>query len=141
METLLAFFSNKDFFKSWSKVTLWLNRLRKHWATHEQLTIPLNKLPCHIASVHKQEEDSEKNYVCDLCGYRTDKRDNLTKHHKGVHNKQACPYCDHKAASKNNLELHMDKKHQEEHGGELNHICSQCGKGFIFKYSLTDHLR
>ena len=24
-------------------------------------------------------------------------------------------------------------------GGDLNHICSECGKGFIFKRSLMDH--
>merc|ERR1712020_742876 len=31
--------------------------------------------------------------------------------------------------------------HQKEEGSDLNHICSQCGKGFIFKFSLTNHLR
>ena len=100
---------------------------------------PLNKLHCHISSVHKQEEDKEKNFVCDICGYRTDRKQNLTKHNK-VHNKKKCPFCDYLAVSKNYIELHIDKRHQEENGGDLNHICSQCGKGFLFKFSLTAHI-
>ena len=103
------------------------------------MSISLNKLPCPNFSVHKQEEDKEKNFVCDICGYRTDRKQNLTKHNK-VHNKKKCPFCDYLAVSKNYIELHIDKRHQEENGGDLNHICSQCGKGFLFKFSLTAHI-
>ena len=63
----------------------------------------------------------------------------MTKHNK-VHNKKKCPFCDYLAVSKNYIELHIDKRHQEENGGDLNHICSQCGKGFLFKFSLTAHI-
>ena len=79
-------------------------------AVTEQLSISLNKLPCPNFSVHKQEEDKEKNFVCDICGYRTDRKQNLTKHNK-VHNKKKCPFCDYLAVSKNYIELHIDKRH------------------------------
>ena len=77
--------------------------------------------------------------MSDICGYRTAQK-NLTKHNR-VHNKKKCPYCDHSFVSKNYVELHIDRMHQKEEGSDLNHICSQCGKGFIFKFSLTNHLR
>ena len=97
------------------------------------LVLPINR-------VHKKSNNAEKNYVCDICGYRTDEKQNLSKHTKAVHNKQKCPYCDYRAVSKNYVEVHIDRMHQVEHGGDLNHICSHCGKGFLFKFSLTAHV-
>ena len=59
-----------------------INNFFRHVRTHYQSNVICNicgkelkpgSLQRHIASVHKVEEDTEKNYVCDLCGYRTDK--------------------------------------------------------------------
>jgi len=96
-----------------------------------------HSLKYHMAAHHN--DDEEKNYVCDICGFRTAQKQNLRRHHS-VHRKdRKCPYCDVAARDKNYLELHIDQKHQDI-AGELNHICPQCGKGFIFKYSLTKHI-
>ena len=100
-----------------------------------------NGLSDHISRVHEKDVNAEKNCVCDICGFRTDIKSNLRKHTNQVHKKKKCPYCDYVRGSKNYMEVHIDRKHQEEDGRDLNHICSQCGKGFIFKFSLTDHLR
>ena len=67
----------------------------------------------------------------------------MNRHIKNVHtgneNKPQCPHCDKYCMDKWQLHVHIDLMHQEL-GGEINHICSECGDGFIHSYSLTKHL-
>ena len=52
----------------------------------------VNSLKYHMAAHHN--DDEEKNYVCDICGFRTAQKQNLRRHHS-VHRKdRKCPYCD-----------------------------------------------
>ena len=57
--------------------------------TYDEL---VNSLKYHMAAHHN--DDEEKNYVCDICGFRTAQKQNLRRHHS-VHRKdRKCPYCD-----------------------------------------------
>ena len=62
----------------------------------------------------------DKNYICDICGFKTAEQFNLARHKK-IHDKLAvkrCQYCDFTARTKDRLECHIDKKHQDV-GGNL----------------------
>ena len=67
-------------------------------------------------------------------------KNNLNRH-KRMHKEKSlkCMYCDFWSSKKEQLEYHIDKKHQDV-GGALSHMCSECGKGFIYKNVLTKHL-
>ena len=82
----------------------------------------------------------EKGYVCDICGFKTNRGENLTRH-KLMHKEKRlkCMFCDFSSSRKEQLECHMDRRHQDV-CGELSHMCSECGQGFIYKNSLTKHL-
>ena len=95
----------------------------------EQLTI-------HTLRLHTIKE---KEFVCDICGFKTKMKIDLNKHKRKHQEKTLkCMYCDYCSWSKVMLDNHIDSKHQDV-GGELNHMCSECGKGFIYKNSLRKH--
>jgi KRAB domain-containing zinc finger protein len=96
-------------------------------------------LTIHTLRLHTIKE---KEFVCDICGFETKMKTDLNRHKQRKHHKKTlkCKFCDYCCRSKERLERHIDSKHQDV-GGALSYICSECGKGFIYKNSLTKHLR
>ena len=88
--------------------------------------------------IHKQNYHEEKEkVVCDLCGYVGTKY-RLSRHVKEFHTKdKKCPYCERYFGKKDSLENHLDNVHPGT--SEVQHICQECGKGFMFRNSLTRH--
>ena len=53
--------------------------------------------------------------------------------------KMGCSYCDRRFVDTKNLETHVEKIHS--YSLEKDFVCSECGKEFMFRTSLKDHLK
>ena len=53
--------------------------------------------------------------------------------------KMGCSYCDKRFVDTKNLETHVEKIHS--YSLEKDFVCSECGKEFMFRTSLRDHLK
>jgi KRAB domain-containing zinc finger protein len=64
----------------------------------------------HMVRLHTGKE---KNYVCEICGFKAKVKITLTKH-KRIHEEKnlKCLYCDWSGRRKEVLERHIDKQHQ-----------------------------
>ena len=88
----------------------------------------------------KQKKDKEKKRAakCDICVLEFATCKLQTAHNREKHENGLCQYCNHKMGSLSNLKNHIDTKHPEH--GEKKVFCEHCGKGFIFKVSLSFHM-
>lgn len=81
---------------------------------------------------------TEKKYQCPICQKVLSCQGNLTKH-MIIHDpkkKFECPDCDAKFNQKRDLKTHQMQKHT----GERPYKCKDCGKGFVHKHYLTEHM-
>ena len=53
--------------------------------------------------------------------------------------KMGCSYCDRMFVDTKNLETHIEEIHS--YSFEKDFVCSECGKEFMFRSSLKDHLK
>ena len=87
--------------------------------------------------VHEGDR-SKKDWICQICGYKTHKeiwlkRHNLKYHQIEKHSK--CQYCSRTFPYKCELEHHIDKTHPGVQSYDFS--CEECGKAFMFKYSVV----
>ena len=93
----------------------------------------------HKLSMHRTPDS--KDFICEICKYLTTtaKKLQIHKYNKhAVERHKNCPYCKFKSPSTQKIHQHIDRNHPETGKKEL--FCEKCGKGFIFKESLKDHL-
>ena len=110
------------------------------------------------------KEDHNKSFVCESCGFVTDRGHKLMTHEKRTHDNipKACPKCDLTLENEHFLKNHMNSSHvdrtmcslcgesfrylelhiQTRHksDSEKKYQCSKCGKGFLEKYQLEAHI-
>ena len=133
-----------------TKGFLFRNAFTKHMASHNsdqkenvceicgQKYVNTQTLKDHMLIRHPLPDATD--FVCDICGYQnlSNKRLQahiLRKHNFGKH--KPCPHCEFKSVTNKGIRVHIDRKHPEH--GEKQFFCDVCGKGFIFKVSLTNH--
>ena len=91
-----------------------------------------------MLKVHPKQDASK--FVCDVCEFSTFAKHKLRIHKYEKHEKEKhkpCPHCDSRRPYNGALQIHIDRRHPEH--DEKQFFCDVCGKGFIFKASLTDH--
>ena len=85
-----------------------------------------NQLRFHEAK-HFSKQKSEPDLFCDqcdmICSNRSALHYHLQKHNTPLHQ---CPKCPKKFKSEFGLDYHL-----KIHNNEKNHLCADCGKGFI----------
>ena len=91
----------------------------------------LNK---HVSTVH------EVNKVCELCFIdcksRKELKEHIIKNHQ-IGKQKCCPHCEKTFRDIDKLKFHIDLNHPEH--GEKKHLCTVCGKGFMFMSSCRIH--
>ena len=89
--------------------------------------------------IRKSHPIGQQSFICDLCGYKTNSRDNFTAHNRANHGtKKQCPYCEKTFKDKPKLDMHIDNSHPGVQPVEFQ--CEMCGKEFMFKASHTEHV-
>ena len=123
-----------------------LNSFQFHLITHKDVSHVChecgtklknkNFLRRHIEYHHKKDDRC----VCDICGFSTTHKDWLRRHMKthGGAKRLPCPHCEKDFRDKSTLEVHLDHNHSVEE--EKKFFCQQCGRGFMYRYSLTNHV-
>ena len=110
-------------------------KLKKHKCDFCELVFDhMSYLKKHIATAH------EVKVSCEICFLDCESSKQLKKHMKKKHQIGAlkcCPHCEHKNKYMIRLKKHIDENHPEH--GEKKHMCSVCGKGFIFEASCRIH--
>ena len=89
-------------------------------------------------SRHKTSFHTEglQDHVCDICGFTSKQIKNLQRHIRNVHLKpEKCEFCEKSYGTKELLVYHMDSAHPGT--AELKYFCATCGKGFMYKNSLS----
>ena len=124
-----------------------LTEHRRHVATHKDIShicdVCGKVLKTKVSLKHHKEFYHKKSdsCVCDICGFTTSHQLWLKRHIKNKHQtekKKICPLCEKAFRDKNTLEVHLDNKHPGTE--EKKHFCQECGQGFMYQYSLTNHL-
>jgi hypothetical protein len=91
-----------------------------------------------IIEKSKEEKIDLKKHECHICGKIISSRGNLNKH-LAIHDpdkKFPCKLCDLKFNQQRDLNTHS----MQIHTGERPHICKICGKGFVHKHYLSEHM-
>ncbi len=94
--------------------------------------------PPKMKSATMKSAEKPKKYDCKICGKTLTCQGNLNKH-LIIHDaskKFQCSMCQLKFNQQRDLKNHVMKIHT----GERPHICKLCGKGFVHKHYLSEHL-
>lgn len=127
-------------------------RLAKHFQTYHSepddlqfscnncdMKFPIKTmLTTHIRRAHKKTFQCSK---CDLTFYQMAARVWHEYSHRKVKDEEKqfkCRFCDYRAAVKFNRDGHEKRQH---HASKHQFICDICGKDFIYKNKVTEHLR
>ena len=108
----------------------------------EQLKWELVKLErgnLMLGLIHKARQNQ-----CQYCEYQTDKKSNLDKHIKEIHDKSKqkllqCDQCDYETVRKGDLFKHIKETHKTEEQKLL--MCNQCDYTTVRQRNLNRHIR
>lgn len=92
--------------------------------------------PC--SKIKKEKSVTKKKYQCSVCQKTLSCQGNLNKH-MILHDESKqfqCDVCQAKFNQQRDLNTHKMQKHT----GERPHVCNQCGKGFVHKHYLSEHI-
>ena len=89
---------------------------------------------------HKKREHPSMKKKCDQCDYKPTDQSNLYKHKRAKHERiiYPCKFCEFKSNWKQTVEKHIKSVHEEI---QIKVQCSQCGKLFSGKGSLSTHVQ
>ena len=88
----------------------------------------------HISTVHEVKVACE---ICFLdCKSSKQLKEHILKNHQ-IGAQKCCPHCEQKCRDIYKLKTHIEANHPEH--GEKKHMCTVCGKGFIFAVSCQIH--
>ncbi|KAJ8956512.1 hypothetical protein NQ318_019230 [Aromia moschata] len=89
------------------------------------------------AHVRRSHCPKDKQYTCEICGYKTKTRSGYV-HHKNKHfgKKFTCEVCSKTYYTRAVLKVHMGT-----HVNKRQHLCNVCGKGFNYANALAAHRR
>lgn len=88
-----------------------------------------------VTATNSNEEGSQLNFICPVCGKTYDDKETLGKHLE-THTGFECKVCGKSYTTKSNLQTHMRK-----HNGDKPYNCSYCDKCFTSLCVLKVHLR
>ena len=79
---------------------------------------------------------------CDKCASSTISMVKLIRHRSNHHSaiQKQCPHCNYKTRTNQKLNRHIDNNHSDQ-DAEKKHVCEKCGKSFMFKSSMIDHVK
>lgn len=143
-------------------------KLKRHMFVHKLHDCPecSRKFSKAEMWVHRSEKHGVKIPTCGVCGYRSERSDQVVEHQRRVHLQEknvACPECDMKFYNEAYLKMHMVrhtaakefeckfcnkmfrrlhdlKRHVKIHTGDKRKVCHVCGERFVQKASLTHHM-
>ena len=132
--------------KSWCTTTgVWAH----HYAEHEDFTdlpylcdnCPKSFPTKTLLSNHRQEKHTalKKQHPCRFCGKMFTTRSILRVHERGHTGEKpfACELCEFRATSVKRVTAHKKRQHENR---PKNEVCEICGKGFLLRYQLKEHL-
>ncbi|KAG4077362.1 hypothetical protein HA402_009763 [Bradysia odoriphaga] len=148
------------------KVFITKIQFKAHLELHKRPALSLSEKLDSLINKRKEQTTKDGKYKCDICATQFDKESELNAHLK-VHNenKLLCHLCGAKLSNKRNLIVHYRvhtgkpfecdecgkrfststkcKRHVRNHAGTLErkHKCDLCGKAFIQKRHLADHMK
>ena len=98
-----------------------------------------NEFKEHMLQKHPSTE--LKTFNCETCTFSTSSLKKLEVHQSIKHaerNQKKCPHCDYKSPYNQKVKCHIDRNHPEH--GEKQFYCEKCGKGHIFRETLSHHV-
>ncbi|XP_044761136.1 protein suppressor of hairy wing-like [Coccinella septempunctata] len=105
-----------------------------------EMTFPMKQLlDIHMRNHEKKDKASkyeeENQFSCEVCKKEFSDEDSLHRHEKSHETNYTC-YCGVSFGSRDDLLEHSKKKH----GQRKPFTCGECGKSFVFKQGLENHI-
>ncbi|CAH1646778.1 unnamed protein product [Spodoptera littoralis] len=117
--------------------------LNEHWENNDLACQLCDFVGVDLAAIaahryYHYPREGKVHYFCHICRHTLPSLLSLHFHYRKIHLRMAGGYC--APCNKEFPKLAFWKKHEKTKHSAPKYICDICGKGYIFKYSIRDHM-
>lgn len=117
--------------------------LSEHWDNNDLACQVCDFVGVDLAAImahryYHYPREGKVHYVCHICRHALPSLLSLHFHYRKIHLRKVGGYC--AQCNKDFPKLVMWRKHERRKHSAPKYICDICGKGYIFKYSIKDHM-